>query len=166
MAKAKKRFAAHGNSSKRGGASAKPARKNKAKRTPSTKSKSKLQRVRTEVGSDRHAKLETMTLAKRIAAVAVDVASKRDEYRSIDPHDLAWLLGIDDANKPGGDWKFIWNVTPGRILAYHYINAPHGRTLVFEALIEDDGRCADLKTPYHERDGAFDELSECLIESE
>ena len=42
----------------------------------------------------------------------VDVASKRDEYRSIDPHELAEFLGIDDADKPGGDWKFVWYVTP------------------------------------------------------
>ena len=160
MAKANKRIAAHKIGSK---STARPARKNKVKRTPSTKSRSKLQRVGREVGSDRYARLEAMTLAKRIAAVAVDVASKRDEYRSIDPHDLAWLLGIDDANKPGGNWKFIWNVTPRKILAYHYINAPHGRTLAFEAFIEDDGRCVDLKTPYHERDGAFDDLSECII---
>jgi hypothetical protein len=38
-------------------------------------------------------------LTKRIAAVAVDVGSKRDEYRLIDPHKLAWLLGINDADK-------------------------------------------------------------------
>ena len=104
--------------------------------------------------------------SKRIAAVAVDVRSKRDEYRLIDPHELAWLLGIDDADKPGGDWKFVWNVTPRRVLAYHYINAPHGRTLTFEAFIDDDGGCVDLKTPYDERDGAFDNLSRHLIEED
>jgi hypothetical protein len=36
--------------------------------------------------------------ADRIAAVAADVGSKRDEFRSIDAH-LASLLGTDQANK-------------------------------------------------------------------
>ena len=50
-----------------------------------------------------------------------------------------------------------------KCLAFYTVNAPHGRTLTFEAFIEDDGRCVDLKTPYHERDSVFDDLSECLI---
>ena len=166
MAKAKKLSAMRGKSSKRGKVSTKPDRKNKAKRPLAKKSKFKFQRASTEVASDLHARLEAMTFSKRIAAVAVDVISKRDEYRLIDPHELAWLLGIDDADKPGGDWKFVWNVTPRRVLAYHYINAPHGRTLTFEAFIDDDGGCVDLKTPYDERDGAFDNLSRHLIEED
>jgi len=56
--------------------------------------------------SDAQAKLEDMSLDECIAAVAVDVASKRDEYRSIEPYQLAELLGIGDAHKPGGDWSF------------------------------------------------------------
>ena len=57
--------------------------------------------------SDTQDKLEDMSLAECIAAVAEDVASKRDEYRSIDPHELARLLGIN-AHQPGGDdWKFV-----------------------------------------------------------
>ena len=58
--------------------------------------------------SDAHAKLEAMTLTERIAAVAADVASKRDEYRSIDRHELASLLGVGDARCPGGEWDFVW----------------------------------------------------------
>src|SRR5262249_25561285 len=108
-------------------------------------------------------RLEAMTLTKRIAAVAMDVGSKRDEYRLIDPHGLASLLGIDDADKPGGDWKFVWNVTPRKVLAYHYINAPHGRALAFEAIVDEDAACVDLKTSYDERDGAFDSLSKYVI---
>ena len=50
-------------------------------------------------------KLENMPLADRIVAVAADVDSKRDEFRSIDAHELASLLGIDDAWSPGGDWS-------------------------------------------------------------
>ena len=38
-------------------------------------------------------KLEDMPLADRIAAVAADVDSKRDEFRSIDAHELASFLG-------------------------------------------------------------------------
>jgi hypothetical protein len=57
--------------------------------------------------TEEHARLQAMSLAERIAAVAMDVESKRDEYRSIDPHELAELLGIDDAESPGGDWDFV-----------------------------------------------------------
>jgi hypothetical protein len=191
----------------------------------------------TKTVSDAQTKLEDMTLAECMSAVAVDVASKRDEYRSIDPHELAPLLGIDDADQPGGDWSFVWfvprlsvrdilfqwneefisellesHVTAERckeisaninllkrnetelsrtrfdflteeekqtierlymeseakndgtkVLAFYYINAPDGKWLSFEALIEDDGGCVDLKTPYDERDGAFHDLSESLI---
>jgi hypothetical protein len=46
-------------------------------------------------------KLEDMPLADRIAAVAADVDSKWDEFRSIDTHELASLLGIVDADQPG-----------------------------------------------------------------
>jgi hypothetical protein len=48
-----------------------------------------------------------MPLAERIAAVATDVDSKRDEYRSIDPYKMMSLLGISDASRPGRDWKFV-----------------------------------------------------------
>jgi hypothetical protein len=191
----------------------------------------------TKTMSDTQAKLEDMSLAECIAAVAEDVASKRDEYRSIDPHELAGLLGIDDADKPGGDWNFVRYVTPtpledifdwgneqdalellhphltaeryeelkskielatgtrtrlrpesldfltevekqtivrlhmereakdigaSRVNAYYYTDAPQGGTLTFEALIEDDGGCVDLKTPYDERDGKFTDFSDCL----
>jgi hypothetical protein len=125
MAKAKKRGAKREQSSKRPRASSKPGRKYEAKRTSMKKSKLEVQRVGTEVASDPHARLEAMTLAKR-SAFAVDVGSRRDEYRLIDPHELARLLGIDDADKPGGDWKFVWNVTPRRVLAYRHINARRG----------------------------------------
>src|SRR5262245_60528281 len=50
-------------------------------------------------------KLEGAPLADRIAAVAADVESKQDEFRSIDAHELASLLGIDDARLPGADWS-------------------------------------------------------------
>lgn len=41
-----------------------------------------------------HAKLEAMPLAKRIAAVAADVDSKRDEYRSstVTSWQISWVL--------------------------------------------------------------------------
>jgi hypothetical protein len=58
------------------------------------------------MSDDPKAKLEEISLAECIAAVAADVASKRDEYRSIDPYDLAYLLGIYDAKLPGKGWVF------------------------------------------------------------
>jgi hypothetical protein len=119
MAKAKKRITVRKKGSKRGKATTKPASKT-AKRTPAKKSKSKVRRVGTEVVTDAHAKLEAMSAdgdatSECIAAVAVDVASKRDEYRSIGPYDLAELLGIDDARQPGADWGLVWYVEPKAI---------------------------------------------------
>jgi hypothetical protein len=240
MAKAKKRVAVRKKSSKRGKATNKSARKNKAKRTLVKNSKSKVRRVgRPKVVIDARAKLEALSLAERIAAVEVDVASKRDEYRSIEPHELALLLDIGDAYQPGGDWVSVWFVPyvpiedifnmwdkdsgleffellkghvrteryeelkskialldfgenlsrqsldfltevekqeferqymenqheafePSRS-AFYTINAPHRKKLIFEACIEDDGGCIDLRTPYDKRDGAFTDLSNCLI---
>ena len=57
-----------------------------------------------------------------------------------------------EAKDPGGS----------RLNAYYYIDAPDGRTLTFEALIDDDGGCVDLQTPYDERDGKFTDFSDCL----
>jgi hypothetical protein len=186
-------------------------------------------------------KLEAMPLANRIAAVATDVDSKQDEFRSIDAHELASLLGIEDAARPirNGDWNFELHVlrwpvddilsyedeeyivevlqsqlTPERYkelcskidlreeyktnllefltnddllefltndekqsieehnmewrherdgdsvchcYAYNSIEAPRGKVLTFQALIEDDGTCITLLTPYDERDGEFDD---------
>jgi hypothetical protein len=182
-------------------------------------------------------KLEDMPLADRIAAVAADVDSKQDEFRSIDAHELASLLGIVDAEHPGGGWNFEWfiprvpvddildqwdeetivelfqsQLTPERykelcskidlrekdktnyakVLEFltddenqkieeHYmewqaehstdsawcsanisIEAPHGKILTFQAFIEDDGACIELKTPYDERDGKFTDYSDDL----
>jgi hypothetical protein len=57
-----------------------------------------------------------MSLAERIAAVAADVDSKRDEYRSIDSHELASLLGIE--RLPGGDgWEFVWFIPRAAYMA-------------------------------------------------
>ena len=46
--------------------------------------------------------------------------------------------------------------------AYNTIKAPDGKELTFQALIEDDGTCTELKTPYDERDGNFTDFSACL----
>jgi hypothetical protein len=188
--------------------------------------------------SDAQDKLKEMSLAERIAAVAADIESKRDEFRSIGPYELAELLGIGDADQPGGDWGFVWYaaprtvedifaveddeyildliesaVTPERweelkakvqsmietsrrpenldfisetekqaiarldmerqrendtkLMAYYYINAPHDRTLTFEAYVGDNGETyGELQTPYDEHDGKFTDLSDCLIVEE
>ncbi len=225
------------NKLKRGKAATKFARENKMKHPSAKVRKSKVRRVTTKPVTDPRSQLEAMPLVERIAAVAADVHSKRDKYRSIESHELALLLGIGNAYRPGGDWKFVWyiphvpiedvcemseseyvlellqpNITVqryeelnsrfavvdksklghGRLmsdlltkvekqtierlymenqdkaddaqcLAFHTVSTLHDKTLAFEALIEDDGGCVDLKTPYDERDGAFRELSDCLI---
>jgi hypothetical protein len=113
MAKAKKRIAARKKSSKRGNSTPKPARK-MAKRTTGKKSAitetwvfgSKVRHVNEKAASDAYAKLEAMSLDERIAAVAADVHSKRDEYRSIESRQLVLLLDID-AYHPDGTWNFV-----------------------------------------------------------
>ena len=53
------------------------------------------------------AKLEAMHVDERVAAVAEDLESRRDEYRSIEPYVLADLLGVPFADKPDGHWDRI-----------------------------------------------------------
>jgi hypothetical protein len=48
-------------------------------------------------------------------------------------------------------------------LAYYSIPSTVG-DLLFEALIEDDGACIHLKTPYDHRDGEFTNLDECVTD--
>jgi hypothetical protein len=68
---------------------------------------------------------------------------KKDEY----------LQMQHEADQAGGSF----------CLAHYSIQAPQGKKLTFEALIEDDGGCVDLKTPYDDRDGTFTDLSKCLV---
>jgi hypothetical protein len=52
-------------------------------------------------------KLLSMPLAERISVVAKDVRTRRDEFRDINPHDLAEALGVPDSGQPtSGDWFF------------------------------------------------------------
>jgi hypothetical protein len=182
--------------------------------------------------------LAKRSLEDRIEAVLEDVKSGADVYRAIPPHQLAELLGINDADEPGGEdgWSFIKYIPRepladylervqcgseifdclkgkvgerrlatikklgdefdktgkfdlslllkkevymieeaiqaheldqlggGTVIAQRYIKGSHGRWLRFEAFIEDDGRCVDLKTPYDKRDGNFTDLTDCMTE--
>ena len=49
------------------------------------------------------------------------------------------------------------NIYECNCYAYNSIEAPRGKVLTFQALIEDDGTCITLLTPYDERDGEFDD---------
>ncbi len=51
-------------------------------------------------------KLLSLPLEERIRIVAEDVVSKKDEFRDIESHELAELLGIDDSWSPGPDWSY------------------------------------------------------------
>jgi len=48
-------------------------------------------------------------------------------------------------------------------LAHVEVTSPSGESLRFEAVVEDDGQCETLRTPYDERDGRFVDLTECLL---
>jgi hypothetical protein len=50
-------------------------------------------------------------------------------------------------------------------LAGYSVEAPPDDELPFEAIVEDDGSCFILKTPYDYRDGTFVDLTNCLTDS-
>jgi len=50
------------------------------------------------------ADLRALAVQDRINTVYKDIQSRKDLYREIDPHLLAELLGINDADSPGPDW--------------------------------------------------------------
>ena len=60
---------------------------------------------------DPYAELRKLSLTDRIRAIAEDVRSGRDRFRSDDTHGLADLLGID-ASRPSGDWSRMNVVDP------------------------------------------------------
>jgi hypothetical protein len=79
-------------------------------------------------------KLEAMDVNARIAVVADDVESRRDEYRSIEPYDLADLLGAPAALQPAnGDWDFTWYVPRPSIEDLFYW---HDGSNVFPGVLE------------------------------
>jgi hypothetical protein len=185
-------------------------------------------------------RLEALDLNARLQAVADDVESRRDEFRTIEPHDLAELLEVPSSRSPGEGWSFtsyvpriplaeyveynspdydVINYLDGkidqarfdrlndeaikveegkkekfdlslltsdeqrliedsimdktlrmtdgpRVIANYILNVPGSdRSMSFEGYIEDDGGCIDLLTPYDERDGKFQDLSDSAVES-
>jgi len=50
--------------------------------------------------------LQSISVEQCIALVENDIASGRDRYRKIPPHELALVLGIGDSRHPGRDWSF------------------------------------------------------------
>ncbi len=58
------------------------------------------------------------------------------------------------------------NMDNGICCVAHYSVQGHGGDLWFEATIEDDGACIDLKTPYDQRDGKFLNLNDCVTDSQ
>ena len=54
------------------------------------------------------------------------------------------------------------NMDNGICCIAHYSVQALGGDLSFEAAIEDDGACIDLKTPYDQRDGKFLNLNDCV----
>lgn len=214
-------------------------RPNAAKRSKAIKMNNASQLTEAEV----IAELRAIPLEERVRAVTNDVQSKNDRYRIIEAHQLAELLGIQDAWKPSTDWSFLVYAHPVQLdehlegiheqeeilelleglkecvsekrwaelqsmfksiesgerkfksdllaprereivqrkiqeqdldgnrdngiycLAHFGVKTPDGDGFVFfEAIIEDDGDCINLKTPYDERDGGFVDLTDCLTE--
>ena len=138
------------------------AKVNVARKTAATRTTRK--NVNKSTREDAQLKLQEMSLAKRIAAVAADVDSKRDEYRSIDSHELATLLGIGDADQPGGDWDSVWYIP---CVAIEDIFVMRDKEDIFELL-----QPHVTTKRYEELDKAYDEvklkrlISDLLTESE
>lgn len=49
-------------------------------------------------------------------------------------------------------------------IAHYIIKTASGDALWFEAVVEDDGACINLRTPYEYRDNMFVNLENCLID--
>ncbi len=49
-------------------------------------------------------------------------------------------------------------------IANYTVHGAEGVELNFEGLVEDDGVCFELKTPYDERDGKFHDFSNCATD--
>jgi len=75
--------------------------------------------------------LLSIPLAERIEAVANDVSSRRDRFRSIDAHELAEALGIFDAWKPGSDWHFQTHVEKMTLEEYADLTSPASEIVYF-----------------------------------
>ena len=73
--------------------------------------------------ADAVSKLLSMSLPERIAAVAQDVQTRRDEYRQIKPHELAEILDVPQPEMPAG-----WDLTS------------YAETQSVEDYAEDSGR--------------------------
>ena len=52
----------------------------------------------------------------------------------------------------------------GNVIARTSVKGTEGNELMFEGLIEDDGDCIDLLTPYDRRDGDFVNLDKCIYD--
>ena len=48
-------------------------------------------------------------------------------------------------------------------LAHTHVKSKSGASLSFKAVIEDDGKCEELRTPYDKRDGLWVDLSDCEL---
>jgi hypothetical protein len=180
--------------------------------------------------------LEELSVPERIKAISDDVKSGKDTYKKISAHDLAKLLGIDNAWNPGDGWsftRFVWKeplaeyinrcdpgsevlaclkgtvkderfstiekisekfdemgeidlsqlrkkeirlieeacavrnldqLDGGTVIAHSSIKGPRRHRLRFEAFIEDDGSCINLKSPYDDRDGNFTNFKDCVTD--
>jgi hypothetical protein len=181
-------------------------------------------------------KLDELSVSDRIKVISEDVKSGKDTYKKIPAHDLAELLGIDNAWSPGDGWSFtryVWKeplaeyidrcdprseilvclngivkderfaaiekigekfdetgeidlaqlrkkevclieeacaahkldqLDGGTVIAHSSIMGPRRHRLRFEAFIEDDGSCVNLKSPFDDRDGSFTDLKDCLTD--
>ena len=88
--------------------------------------------------------------------------AKKGEVRNWDFGFLAWKeKGLIE--RALAEWELDSLMDDGmNRIARFYVEVGDGRRLGFEADIEDDGACIDLRTPYDERDRGFTNLRNCV----
>jgi hypothetical protein len=62
--------------------------------------------------------LLALPLQQRIESIANDVSTHADKFREIEPHDLAAALGVPQARKPDGRWRFARGVEKLKLEEY------------------------------------------------
>jgi hypothetical protein len=70
-------------------------------------------------------RLEVLDLDARLQAVADDVELRRDEFRKIEPHELAELLEVPSPSSPDGNWSATAYVPREPLAEYVEHNSPN-----------------------------------------
>jgi hypothetical protein len=90
-------------------------------------------------------RLQNIPVVDRVTIIAVDVESRRDEFRSLDPFSMASLLGVPNAERPGErGWTFTKYVKREPLSEYvEWVSPPQEVLYLLEGQV-DEARYKDL----------------------